>query len=103
MHDGERVAGAHVVAGTHDVGGATTDADDPSRLVLRAPLGGVVWRVESPPGRQVTEGAPVVVLEAMKLELPVLAPSDGVVVDVHVRPGDHVRAGDRLAVVHLDA
>lgn len=89
--------------GTHDVGGVTTDTDDPSRLVLRAPLGGVVWRVESPPGRQVTEGAPVVVLEAMKLELPVLAPADGHVVDVLVRPGDHVRAGDPLAVVHLDA
>jgi len=94
---------AAAATGTDGARGGSTDVDDPSRVVLRAPLGGVVWRVESPPGRRVTEGAPVVVLEAMKLELPVLAPSGGRVVDVPVRPGDHVRAGDPLAVVHLDA
>ncbi|WP_336727632.1 urea carboxylase [Cellulosimicrobium cellulans] len=92
-----------VSARARDTERASADLDDPARVVLRAPLGGVVWRVEALPGRRVAEGTPVVVLEAMKLELPVLAPSDGVVVDVHVRPGDHVRAGDRLAVVHLDA
>ncbi|WP_454729891.1 urea carboxylase [Cellulosimicrobium protaetiae] len=89
-------------AGARDTGLAPADLDDPARVVLRAPLGGVVWRVEASPGRRVTEGSPVVVLEAMKLELPVVAPSDGVVVDVRVRPGDHVRAGDLLAVVRLD-
>ncbi|MGN6241021.1 MAG: urea carboxylase [Cellulosimicrobium cellulans] len=89
--------------GAHDTDEDPADLDDPARVVLRAPLGGVVWRVEARPGRSVTEGAPVVVLEAMKLELPVLAPSDGTVVDVRVRPGDHVRAGDGLAVVHLEA
>ncbi|MGN7702371.1 urea carboxylase [Cellulosimicrobium sp. 22601] len=94
--------GGRASAGARDAAGASADLDDPSRTVLRAPLGGVVWRVETPPGRRVTEGTPVVVLEAMKLELPVLSPSDGHVLDVVVRPGDHVRAGDPLAVVDLD-
>jgi len=45
------------------------------------------------PGDHVTSGAVLIVLEAMKMELPVRAPSDGTVVSVNCRAGDLVQAG----------
>ncbi|WP_435736992.1 5-oxoprolinase/urea amidolyase family protein [Cellulosimicrobium sp. PMB13] len=72
---------------------------DPDRTVLRAPIGGVVWRLEARPGDRVPAGGAVVVLEAMKLELPVTTALPGRVTEVLVRPGDHVAPGDALAVV----
>ncbi|WP_454042880.1 urea carboxylase [Cellulosimicrobium sp. Marseille-Q8652] len=74
----------------------------PGRTVLRAPLGGVVWRVETQPGERVAAGGAVVVLEAMKLELPVTTTAPGLVSEVLVRPGDHVAPGEELAVVVTD-
>lgn len=75
----------------------------PGRTVLRAPLGGVVWRVEAQAGDRVPAGGAVVVLEAMKLELPVTTTVPGRVTEVLVRPGDHVAPGEGLAVVVTDA
>jgi urea carboxylase len=68
-------------------------------FVVTAPLAGSVWRVEALAGDAVRSGAPLVILEAMKLEVPVNATVGGTVHEVLVRPGDQVAAGDALAVV----
>ncbi|MDG4835617.1 biotin carboxylase N-terminal domain-containing protein [Micromonospora sp. WMMD967] len=66
---------------------------------LLAPLPGAVSRVHVQVGQRVAAGEPLLTLEAMKLEHPVLAPADGVVAELPVPAGGQVRTGDVLAVV----
>ncbi|WP_425297720.1 urea carboxylase [Nocardia asiatica] len=70
--------------------------------VVTAPMVGNVWRVEVEPGQRVTAGTPVVVLEAMKLELPVQSPADGTVLKVLTAPGAKVEPGTALVVIGVD-
>lgn len=67
--------------------------------VLKAPMPGLVVRVEVEPGQQVTAGAPLVVLEAMKMENQLAAPAAGTVTEVRVRPGATVEKGAVLVVI----
>ncbi|MFG3639786.1 acetyl/propionyl/methylcrotonyl-CoA carboxylase subunit alpha [Micromonospora sp. NPDC047762] len=66
---------------------------------LLAPLPGVVTRVHVEVGQRVSAGDPLLTLEAMKLEHPVLAPIDGVVAELPVPTGGQVQTGAVLAVV----
>jgi biotin carboxyl carrier protein len=50
-------------------------------------------------GAHVAAGDPIVLLESMKMEIPVLTEFDGVVREVAVQAGDNVQEGDLLAVV----
>lgn len=58
-----------------------------------------VWRMHVTVGDRVTEGEPLLTLEAMKLEMDVPAPVSGTVLSVHVAPGDQVGTGHSLAVI----
>ena len=60
---------------------------------------GRVVRVLVEPGKVVTHGQGVAVVEAMKMENELVAPVDGVVREVRVVVGDSVQAGDMLVVV----
>jgi biotin carboxyl carrier protein len=60
---------------------------------LAAPMPATVVRVVAHPGMRVSMGDALVVLEAMKMELPIRAPRDGVVAAVHCREGDLVQPG----------
>jgi acetyl/propionyl-CoA carboxylase alpha subunit len=66
---------------------------------LLAPMPGTVVRVAVQEGQPVEAGAPVVVLEAMKMEHVVAAPAAGIVAEVAVRAGQAVDAGAELARV----
>ncbi|MCV7054318.1 acetyl/propionyl/methylcrotonyl-CoA carboxylase subunit alpha [Mycolicibacterium gilvum] len=66
---------------------------------LLAPMPGSVVRIEVNEGADVTAGTTVVVLEAMKMEHAVRAPSDGIVTTLSVTVGDQVDSGQVLAVV----
>ncbi|MEI7056110.1 biotin carboxylase N-terminal domain-containing protein [Nocardioides sp. CCNWLW239] len=66
---------------------------------LLAPMPGSVVSVLAEAGSSVTEGQPLLVLEAMKMQHTVTAPSDGVLIQIHVKPGTQVAAGEVLAVV----
>lgn len=63
---------------------------------LAASMPGKVLDVLVAQGQQVEPGAPLVILEAMKMELRITAPAAGVVAQVYVRPGDVVDKGQRL-------
>lgn len=65
----------------------------------RAPLPGQVVEVLVTEGEAVTAGQRLVVVEAMKMQQPVLAPFDGVVHQLPVRAGDKVSEGDLLVEV----
>ncbi|HKD96226.1 MAG TPA: biotin/lipoyl-binding carrier protein [Micromonosporaceae bacterium] len=58
-----------------------------------------VWKVVAKPGDQVEEGDTLVILESMKMEIPVVAESDGTVKQIAVNEGDVVQEGDLIAVV----
>jgi acetyl-CoA carboxylase biotin carboxyl carrier protein len=58
-----------------------------------------VWKVVKAAGEQVEEGDTLVILESMKMEIPVLSESDGVVRQMAVNEGDVVQEGDLIAVV----
>ena len=65
-----------------------------------AELIGKVVDVVAAPGTAVKKGDPVVVLEIMKMETPVVAPQDGTVASINVNVGDMVEAGALLATLN---
>lgn len=66
---------------------------------IKAHITGVVFQVTTKPGDTVAAGDPVIVLESMKMEIPVEAPVDGTVTGIAVTKGDRVAEG--AAVVTL--
>ena len=76
---------------------APAPAAEPGSLL--APMPGTLVRAELSSGDPVRAGQPVLVLEAMKMEHLILAPADGVLAELRVKPGAQVEAGDVLAVV----
>ena len=65
-------------------------------VAVKAPLQGTVMKVKVKPGDTVTKGAPVAVIEALKMENDVPAPQDGVVASVDVKSGDSVKTDQVL-------
>ena len=66
---------------------------------VRSPGVGRVLEVLVSVGAPVAEGEELVVIESMKVEIPVPAPGAGTVGTVAVAPGDHVQAGDLLLTI----
>ena len=66
---------------------------------VEAPMVGKILRIEKKVGDQVEEDDIVVVMEAMKMEIPVVAPAGGVLKEVKVSPGQAVDAEEVLAVI----
>ncbi len=58
-----------------------------------------VWRVLAAPGDRVSLGDPLVILESMKMEIPVESPVAGTVREVRVQEGGIVQEGDVIAVI----
>jgi acetyl-CoA/propionyl-CoA carboxylase biotin carboxyl carrier protein len=67
--------------------------------IVTAPMQGTIVKVYHDAGDAVVAGDPVCVLEAMKMENEIKAPSDGEIVDLRVQPGDTVSAGAVLMVI----
>ena len=75
---------------------AATSGPTPGESAVIAPMPGTVIRVEVEPGDEVQPRRPLVVLEAMKMEIPVSSPFGGTVTAVHVSAGDRVAGGTLL-------
>ena len=75
---------------------AATSGPTPGESAVTAPMPGTVIRVEVEPGDDVQPRRPLVVLEAMKMEIPVSSPFSGTVTAVHVVAGDRVASGTLL-------
>ncbi|MCR5477622.1 MAG: acetyl-CoA carboxylase biotin carboxyl carrier protein subunit [Lachnospiraceae bacterium] len=67
---------------------------------VEAGAAGKVFKIEAPVGTAVKKGDPVVIIEAMKMEIPVVAPQDGTVASIDVSVGDAIEAGALLATLN---
>ncbi len=67
---------------------------------VTASVPGKVFKIEANAGATVKAGDPIVILEAMKMEIPVVAPEDGTVASINVAVGDAVESGDVLATMN---
>jgi acetyl-CoA/propionyl-CoA carboxylase biotin carboxyl carrier protein len=76
-----------------------TGAGSPSDGMVTAPMQGTIVKVHVAAGAAVSEGDPICVLEAMKMENEVRSPATGEVVDLRVQPGDTVTPGQVIAIV----
>src|SRR5215471_20362242 len=66
---------------------------------VKAHITGVVFQITAKAGDSVAAGDPVIVLESMKMEIPVEAPRAGVVREIVVAEGQTVQEGDTVAVL----
>jgi urea carboxylase len=83
---------------------ATTYVDVPDGCeAVRSPMTASVWQVAIEPGQRVEAGQKLVVLEAMKMEVAIVAPSEGVVERIHCARGGIVTAGQNLATLRVEA
>ena len=75
------------------------EAEDKQATVVSAEMPGKVIRLLVDPGAAVSEGDSILVLEAMKMEMPISATTSGTLAEFSVSPGDQVAAGDTLALI----
>jgi acetyl-CoA carboxylase biotin carboxyl carrier protein len=66
---------------------------------VAAHITGTVWKIEVSVGQKVSAGDTLVILESMKMEMPVESPVAGAVVEIRCQPGQAVSEGDVLVVV----
>jgi acetyl-CoA carboxylase biotin carboxyl carrier protein len=66
---------------------------------VKAHITGTVWKIEALPGHKVSEGDTVIILESMKMEMPVEAPVGGTVREIKIKEGEPVDEGKVLAVI----
>jgi acetyl/propionyl-CoA carboxylase alpha subunit len=113
VRDGNRVERMYAVADGdtvwvfHDGAVHQVTTEMPTRratghhhALLMSPMPATVIAVNVAPGDTVTRGQILVLLEAMKMELPVRAPGDGTVAKVHCAPGDLVQPN--VSLIDLD-
>lgn len=78
---------------------APLSAEIASGFPVKAPLAGNIFKVLVGAGHEVEEGEPILILEAMKMETEVCAPSSGIVGSINVKAGDSVAVGDILLTI----
>lgn len=69
-------------------------------IQVKAGAAGKVFKIEANVGKAVKRGDAVVIIEAMKMEIPIVAPEDGTVASIDVAVGDAVEAGAVLATLN---
>jgi len=66
---------------------------------VRAHITGTVWKIEKKVGDSVSEGETVIILESMKMEMPVEAPANGTIASITIKEGEAVDEGKVLATI----
>ena len=79
---------------------APTASGAAGSIKVEAGAAGKVFKIEANVGQAVKKGDAVVIIEAMKMEIPVVAPEDGTVASIDVAVGDAVEAGAVLATLN---
>ena len=66
---------------------------------VEAQIAGNVWKVERQVGDEVEEEDVIMIIESMKMEIPVVAPCDGRISEIRVAEGESIEEGAILAVI----
>jgi len=72
-----------------------------ARTKLHAEVAGTVWKVVKHAGEELAADEAIVILESMKMEIPVAAPVRGRVAELYVKEGDVVKEGEPIAVLDI--
>ena len=96
-------ASASTASGMDGMGGGEDLYEGRNGAAVRAAVTGTVWELRAEVGQEVAAGDTLLVLEAMKMEYAVVAPSAGRVVDLAVAAGDMVQQGAALCLVEVEA
>jgi acetyl-CoA carboxylase biotin carboxyl carrier protein len=70
-----------------------------ARKEIRSEITGAVWKIVKQPGDEVGEEDALMILESMKMEIPVLAEASGKVIEILVKEGDAIAEGQALAAI----
>jgi biotin carboxyl carrier protein len=68
-------------------------------MIIKSDIAGSVWKIETKAGQAVAEGEVLMILESMKMEIPVEAPAAGVVAEILVAAGQAIAEDQPLAVI----
>jgi biotin carboxyl carrier protein len=68
-------------------------------LRVKSEIAGSVWKIEVAVGDRVAADDPLIILESMKMEIPLLAPRAGVVKQILVSEGEQIGEGDDAVVL----
>ncbi|MEK4222544.1 acetyl-CoA carboxylase biotin carboxyl carrier protein subunit [Bacillus sp. FSL W8-0116] len=63
---------------------------------IQASMAGSVWKILVSEGEKITSGQDVIILESMKMEIPISSEEEGIVKAIYVQEGDFVNEGDDL-------
>ena len=80
---------------------AIAKGGDMPDIKVPSELNAIVWKIEAAPGQAVAEGDTLIVLEAMKMEIPVMAPRAGTVKTVLVEEKQQVAEGQPLVILQF--
>ena len=98
--NGNGAAAAPVAAPKAAPKAASKAAAGAGSIKVEAGAAGKVFKIEASVGQKVSRGDAVLIVEAMKMEIPVVAPEDGTVASIDVAVGDAVEAGQTLATLN---
>ena len=70
-----------------------------AEIRVQSEITGKVWQIEAKPGDKLAEEDAIIILESMKMEIPIGAPVDGIVTEILVAKGDAVEEGQDVAVM----
>lgn len=73
-----------------------------ARHTVEAEVAGVVAKIERGVGERVARDDPILIIELMKMEIPVAAPVDGTLIELRVAEGETIGEGQKLAVIEGD-
>jgi acetyl-CoA carboxylase biotin carboxyl carrier protein len=72
-----------------------------ARREIRSEITGALWKLSKQIGEGVEEDEPIMILESMKMEIPVMADAQGTVVEILVKEGESVAEGQVVAVLEV--
>jgi acetyl-CoA carboxylase biotin carboxyl carrier protein len=70
-----------------------------AQVEVKSEIAGKVWKIETKPGDKLAEDDPILILESMKMEIPIMAPVDGKLTEILVEEEDAVEEGQTVALM----
>ena len=69
-----------------------------AQVEVKSEITGKVWKIETKVGDKLEEDDPILILESMKMEIPIMAPTEGILVEILVAEEDAIQEGQTIAL-----